>query len=104
MPKLPRLADETYVDASGKRRKRFSVYRVDAYGTGLRYCFEIVDRDCEALIGPDFMLLGCSPLDSHPKGYHAFRSRKSAWNWLKRTTVRQYKVWQVERALDDATA
>jgi len=91
-PKQPRLIDETYQGTNGKRRKRYTVR--------LRYgrFYYVWDLLQEKLVARPVSIPTSSGYPYFWKLHH--RSRKSAWNWLRRTTVRWYKIQEVNAMLD----
>ena len=86
MPKLPRLSDVTYVDTSGKKRKRYSVHPIPFQGAEGFWVWDEMKNWALRRKAPGMWR-------------YMHHTRKSARNWLKRTTVRSFKIWEVHRAL-----
>jgi hypothetical protein len=94
----PRMIDKTYPDPNGTRHKRYSVKLNRCWndsGTGIRCEYVIVDKETQSDFWP--------PDKPNPLGLlgaYGFRTREAARAWLKKTTVRRFKILEVRNALD----
>jgi hypothetical protein len=87
--KTPMLADVTFTDAGGRSRRRYTV-RADGYGV-----FGIWDKQENCWADGSKRRKG-QPAEAQ------YNPRTEGWNYLKNTTLEEYKLWRLNQALDGA--
>jgi hypothetical protein len=94
MKKLPRLWDEKYTTPDTPDGEEEQRYCIESARSDSGQSWMVWDNKREEPVWDNE--LDCSA--------RWFRTRKAAENWLKKTTVRAWKVQQVEKKLDRGAA
>jgi hypothetical protein len=92
------------VDAHGKRRKRYGVTATTEVNRVMAMGFENYLDDGFFVVWDTVRKQPLwDPKQEYP-GWHWYRTRQAAWNWLKKTTVRWYRIREVEAKMDGYAA